>query len=682
MSPPGAAPVPPGPPIHQALHGYDHGHRLLASSRPIADDDLWLLDRLSDASGQRPVAGNDGYLTGYPLPSGKTYALARTWYAPSPPRPNVVWTHTLLVPDDALTGHRVSWLLTLHRRPSTSSRADLDRYFLPLPPAVPDAPHDTTDLDPEAATEVLTRLYSQAPGPAVLELDGLDERDRLCMAVWEQQWPRLRRAFSFCSGALEPRRGADRPFDLLLAPPGLLPGAGPAPQPPDALSGPALQALAADLLRPGGLRDFLRRCGPDSARLRIVPLLVQAYVMATAAEPPAAVLAAVTARAQKPQSMRLLKRALLDPRDGLLRAAPPDDVLRALLRPDVAGRLLEKDAAVHAWAELAWDANPAAVLAALRPGDLGPRRPGQPRPVAAARTAEAAAVDVLPRLVDTHARPDQLALLVGADPALAAHAVVSRGGPWWSAWAALRPDAFKRTLTSGLFDDPALLPRAVEATVVVHSDPDRYRALRDRSGASCVAALLSAKALSPRWADVAAEVPELLADALRQGLDASQAAAAADAAPDLDFVRQVGFDAFQPLAEASALWAARPRRAAVVFAAASAAASPSADTALGETYEWLYDQFQRHGADDAWSLLTSALPGKKDDWDRCQRLARGTADAVGGRSGPPRTEALLAIPPGRARERLLAELERRADRAEDHEWPRWEQLLRLLKPWW
>ncbi|HZL03894.1 MAG TPA: hypothetical protein VFE45_00490, partial [Coriobacteriia bacterium] len=36
-----------------------------------------LLDRLSDAAGQRPVPDNDGYLTGYPLPNG-TYALART----------------------------------------------------------------------------------------------------------------------------------------------------------------------------------------------------------------------------------------------------------------------------------------------------------------------------------------------------------------------------------------------------------------------------------------------------------------------------------------------------------------------------------------------------------------------------------------------------------------------------
>ncbi len=75
----GPGPLRPGavePVIHQALHGYDHGHRLLAASRVIPEEDLRLIDRLSDASGPRAVAGNDGYLTGYPLPSGEAYALA------------------------------------------------------------------------------------------------------------------------------------------------------------------------------------------------------------------------------------------------------------------------------------------------------------------------------------------------------------------------------------------------------------------------------------------------------------------------------------------------------------------------------------------------------------------------------------------------------------------------------
>src|SRR6266478_6408008 len=82
--------------LHQALHGYADGHRLLESSIPIPDDLKRLMLRMSDLSGTSMASGFQDYLTGYPLQSLDAYALARTWYAPEMPRPGCVWTHTLI----------------------------------------------------------------------------------------------------------------------------------------------------------------------------------------------------------------------------------------------------------------------------------------------------------------------------------------------------------------------------------------------------------------------------------------------------------------------------------------------------------------------------------------------------------------------------------------------------------
>ncbi len=675
-----------GAPVHQALHGYDNGHRLLASSRRVDDDDLWLIDRLSDASGQRPAPDNDGYLTGYPLPSGTAYALARTWYMPSPPRPNIVWTHTLLVPLAMLEAERMDALLQLLTGP-TDEAADgrWEAYRAPL-----DVTGGTKArprrADRAAARQVLDALYGRGDGPVSLEVNGLRKRDELCVAVWEQQWPRLRGHFSFCSGALEPRRTTHGPFDLMLMPPQHGPAA--PPQEPGAgeLTEQALGALEGDLGHPGPLREFLRRCGPDSARRRVMPLLIDAFVTAKQGGPPGSAIGTVTARAPKASSMRHLKRALLDPHDGLLRDAPPDEVLQALLRPDVSERLLAADAALGRWAALAWDHEPAAVMELLRPaeadhGVAGPAADAQPTVARAAR-------DEVSTVVAAKAGLRHLANLTARDAALAARLVAERNsGSWWAEWAGLPEPAFVATVVTGRFDPPPLLARAVAAVAATDRGEDRWRALRDRAGAPAVVALLSTPRLSGALGVTLAERPDLLAEALGTGLGAEQAAAAADAAPDLAFVRSTGFAAWRPLAEVTDLWKREPRRAAVVLAAALAAPPGLADPSAARAYDRLYRAFLGDGARDAWDLLAPALPGKPDDWDRCRRLAQWLADAVLGRHGAPRPGVLSAVPTGSARDRLQDELERRARRAKDDAdggrrgQGGWDEIVRFLRPW-
>src|SRR5947207_4109313 len=89
--------------VHQLLHGYSQGHRLLASSTRLPDDLTRVILRMSDLSGPNIVPGFEDYLSGYPLRALDAYAFARTWYAPEMKRPGCVWTHTLVVPNESLS---------------------------------------------------------------------------------------------------------------------------------------------------------------------------------------------------------------------------------------------------------------------------------------------------------------------------------------------------------------------------------------------------------------------------------------------------------------------------------------------------------------------------------------------------------------------------------------------------
>jgi hypothetical protein len=84
--------------LEQTLHGYDRGHRLLATSTRFSSEDDRAMLNMSDLSGSRVVDGFFEYITGYMLPSKEFFALAKTWYATEMKRPGCVWTHTLLLP--------------------------------------------------------------------------------------------------------------------------------------------------------------------------------------------------------------------------------------------------------------------------------------------------------------------------------------------------------------------------------------------------------------------------------------------------------------------------------------------------------------------------------------------------------------------------------------------------------
>ena len=122
--------------VHQAVLGYDRGHRLIGSSTDLNSLSKHLLLQLSDRAVEVQEIPKCGYLTGYPLAEDGLYVLARTWAAPEMPRPGCIWTHSLFVSFTKLAQlEDPRSLLPAFRRPSLSE--DAGTYTLPIRLEIP-----------------------------------------------------------------------------------------------------------------------------------------------------------------------------------------------------------------------------------------------------------------------------------------------------------------------------------------------------------------------------------------------------------------------------------------------------------------------------------------------------------------------------------------------------------------
>ncbi|HYO52418.1 hypothetical protein [Archangium sp.] len=200
----------------QTLHGYDQGHRLLASSQGAALDEreLALLERLSDLSGYLPMGtGFDHYHTGFPC--GRYYAFACTWPDLTATRAGTVLTHTLLLPRDEAGRLDDLWRLApLHQRPRGAS--DQELYRKPCSTAEP-APPPQEQPGPDEVLAVMALLFGTSERPLLW----VDERrpDAIVRLVWDLLRAEQRERFAFCTFALQLRTVESRPFDFLGIPP-------------------------------------------------------------------------------------------------------------------------------------------------------------------------------------------------------------------------------------------------------------------------------------------------------------------------------------------------------------------------------------------------------------------------------------------------------------------------------
>jgi len=206
--------------LGQTLHGYQDGHSLLAGSENLPHGAESTLFVLSDLSGPQVVSGFDEYLTGYPLPEIASYAFAKTWYAPEMQRPGCVWTHTLLVRfADMAQIDNFGTLLSCFKRPIADPKSWIEykeRVTVEVSREAPDL--DVVKPPFPIVSSVLKALYDTAELPVLLPAVDSRQFESLVLRIWSQQWPRVRRTFRFCTGAIENRTVDGKPFDLQVVP--------------------------------------------------------------------------------------------------------------------------------------------------------------------------------------------------------------------------------------------------------------------------------------------------------------------------------------------------------------------------------------------------------------------------------------------------------------------------------
>lgn len=262
--------------VEQTLHGYSEGHRLIEGSLKLPQSDARTMLVLSDASGSGSRIPANGYITGYPLAESGKYVLARTWAAPEMRRPGCVWTHSLLIDfaDLARLGS-VDNLLERLQRPSVSGAS---AFAMQLELLVSRAP---TPVAPSGLTRAGQWAYSLygRPNSRIIDERERPEDEELVVAMWMQQWPRLRRAFRFCTFSAEDRSTSADAFDLQLMDvsrtsrlkvhDGVVASA--------KGQGDWIEPLLDDLGEPtgSGLRQFLRDVGSDvsNGRAAMIPLI-------------------------------------------------------------------------------------------------------------------------------------------------------------------------------------------------------------------------------------------------------------------------------------------------------------------------------------------------------------------------------------------------------------------------
>ncbi len=204
--------------VHQLLHGYKRGHQLLSGSIKLDSQSDELVTRLSDLSGSMTFDQEiRPYLTCYPLPNLKYYAVGKTWLDTTAPRAGCVLTHTLLIPIKSwISSSNLSIFRNLIDKPDSSKDVERYRRALEIDVKTFDSRIPNFQVDSDFATEFIYRFFGEGISPIVWFTEINTEEYFWKFA--ESFWPQLRGQFACCTFCLQPRFLDDRPFNLMLAP--------------------------------------------------------------------------------------------------------------------------------------------------------------------------------------------------------------------------------------------------------------------------------------------------------------------------------------------------------------------------------------------------------------------------------------------------------------------------------
>ena len=387
-------------PVQQALYGYDRGHRLLASSTAIDGAAGRLLRSVTDMAFEE---GTQHYLTALPVESLHAYALIRSWPAGEDRRPGSVWSHVLLI-DLVEVGDHVglAQLVSLFRHPAdireskSADEVDFGPYELPIPLATYSEPSTIRKKDELIAVRVLKSVYLPRDRSWV-ECKELEVAETVLLAVWEQQWSRLRRSFSFRT-RLRPSESTSFSFSIEVVQRG---PRGPAPAKKS--EDDWVRVLASDLLKPDSrFRRTLRLVGAGNSQLDQVAQIVsicEALLSGTTA--PTLIVQEIAHRFPDSSEMRPLKRLLFGPvgDDRSLHGLwPEDEAVRIGLLLHAQASFLDVDDLMvgERLADL-WETRPEDALLALTDFETGRQSP-QLLEVVCDVTARAAPAKYLGRL--------------------------------------------------------------------------------------------------------------------------------------------------------------------------------------------------------------------------------------------------------------------------------------------
>ncbi len=529
-------------------------------------------------------------------------------------RPGCVWTHSLLIGfADLATIASAESLQSLFRRPGAPIEGYSRRLHLPE--------HDdgaaAITRHPDAGS-LLAALYLDPSSKVQMWAGDPSEDERLFLAVWLQQWPRLRRGFRFCSSITVDRSTPAEPFDLQAV--GLGSGArrkvvSSARLVEEASSDARLSMAMADLRQPAGLRPFLRQVGGDVPRGRAaMVVLCQLYdALERTGRDGSAFNAALDALDALGASQARAARAIILER-ALANLEGADDRVFHFVCDSVAADDRGPDPQTSKWiGDFLWRKSPVTFAGALS-------KEGAMRDIVARSVTELDAA----RLVDGTVRyPEIAATIARARPELLA----LRG--FWEA-SPIDIDGLLEQV-DGKKDDGVL--RAIAAA----NRFDGAAQVTRKFGAARTLEAVGAPEASSRVVGVADWLPWIAMDPPSLGAPLSSGKLAREAVVGLakclhpdDVPNDYGDDPWAAAAQAAGILGSvdEDRFAAFLMARALGRRSRSCAELLRMSFDRVHRSLGDCSMpDEGWRLVDRRLPWPSfwSEWDRCERVRHGVA---------------------------------------------------------